>query len=197
MFKTRFAATALLALVAAPVSLARAEVAAQSPAGFVIKLTAETTASKSDAWNSLIAPNKWWSGQHTYTGDAANLYLDAQATGCFCEKLPKPADAPLGQRMGSVEHMHVVYADPERGVLRMVGGLGPLQGEALHGTLTITLKSTEAGTQIAWEYVVGGYMRMDPEMVAPMVDRVLGEQLGRLAALLNAPLSEPAPAKAN
>lgn len=197
MSRTKLAAIALLTLTALPVPLAQAEVAAQSATGFVIKLTAETTASKSDTWNSLIAPNKWWSGQHTYTGDAANLYLDAQATGCFCEKLPKPADAPPGQRMGSVEHMHVVYADPERGVLRMVGGLGPLQGEALHGTLTITLKSTEAGTQIAWEYVVGGYMRMDPEKLAPMVERVLGEQLGRLAALLNAPLSEPAPAKAN
>ena len=192
MFKAKLAAIALMALVAAPVSLACAEVAAQSPAGFVIKHSVDTAASKADAWQALITPNKWWSGEHTYNGDAANLYLDAQATGCFCEKLPKPADAPAGQRMGSAEHMHVVFADPHRGVLRMVGGLGPLQGEALHGTLTITLKPTDGGTRIEWVYVVGGYMRMDPEQIAPIVDKVLGEQLSRLAAMLTPAADKPA-----
>lgn len=184
MIKARLAAVALMALVAAPVSMAQAEVVTQSSAGFVIKLSADTTATQKDAWKALITPNKWWSGEHTYTGDASNLWLDAQATGCFCEKLPKPTDAPAEQRMGSVEHMHVVYADPQRGVLRMVGGLGPLQGEALHGTLTITLKPIEGGTRIEWDYVVGGYMRMDPEQIAPLVEKVLGEQLTRLVGWL-------------
>lgn len=184
MIKARLAAVALMALVAAPVSMAQAEVVTQSSAGFVIKLSADTTATQSDAWKALITPNKWWSGEHTYTGDAGNLWLDAQATGCFCEKLPKPTDAPAEQRMGSVEHMHVVYADPQRGVLRMVGGLGPLQGEALHGTLTITLKPIEGGTRIEWDYVVGGYMRMSPEQIAPLVDKVMGEQLTRLVGWL-------------
>lgn len=184
MIKARLAAVALMALVAAPVSMAQAEVVTQSSAGFVIKLSADTTATQSDAWKALITPSKWWSGEHTYTGDAGNLWLDAQATGCFCEKLPKPTDAPAEQRMGSVEHMHVVYADPQRGVLRMVGGLGPLQGEALHGTLTITLKPIEGGTRIEWDYVVGGYMRMDPEQIAPLVDKVMGEQLTRLVGWL-------------
>ena len=186
MSKAKLAAIALLALVATPVPLAQAEVTANSPAGFVIKHSAEIAAPKAAVWQALVTPSKWWSGKHTYSGDAANLYLDAQATGCFCEKLPKPADAPVGQRMGSVEHMHVVYADPQGGVLRMVGGLGPLQGEAAHGTLTIRLKSTAAGTRIEWEYVVGGYLRMNLEELAPLVDKVLGEQLSRLAALLSA-----------
>lgn len=185
MSRTKLAALALLTLVAGPVPLAQAEVSAQSEAGFVIKLAAEIPASKTEVWQALINPNKWWSAEHTYSGNAANLYLDAQATGCFCEKLPKPAGAPEGQRMGSAEHMHVVYADPQAGVLRMVGGLGPLQGEATHGTLTITLKPTDAGTRIEWVYVVGGYMRMNPEEMAPLVDKVLGEQLGRLAAFLS------------
>lgn len=184
MFRTMFAGVVFLAMTAAPAPLARAEVAAQSPAGFVIKHSADTAVTKADAWQALITPSKWWSSKHTYSGDAANLYLDAQATGCFCEKLPKPADAPAGQRMGSVEHMHVVYADPQAGVLRLAGGLGPLQGEGAHGVLTITLKSTDAGTRIEWEYVVGGYLRMPPETIAPMVDKVLGEQLANLAAWL-------------
>jgi hypothetical protein len=177
---------------------AAAVVTAVSEAGFVIRHEAETPASKNDAWRALIVPGKWWSSAHTYSGDAANMYLDAQATGCFCEKLPKPAGEPADQRMGSVEHMHVVYADPPQGVLRLKGGLGPLQGESVNGTLTITIRPTPQGSKITWEYVVGGYMRMKNEDIAPAVDKVLGEQLGRLAAHLTPPAegaAEQAPAK--
>jgi hypothetical protein len=66
VIKARLAAVALMALVAAPVSMAQAEVVTQSPAGFVIKLSADTTATQNDAWKALITPNKWWSGEHTY-----------------------------------------------------------------------------------------------------------------------------------
>lgn len=181
-------------------SPAIAEVTAVSEAGFVIRHETETAASKGDAWKALIAPGKWWSSAHTYSGDAANMYIDAQASGCFCEKLPKPADAPEGQRMGSVEHMHVVYADPPQGVLRMKGGLGPLQGESVNGTLTVTVRTIPEGSRITWEYAVGGYMRMKNEDIAPAVDKVLGEQLGRLAAFIAPPPEVPAeqsPANAN
>jgi hypothetical protein len=171
---------------------AGAEVTAVSDAGFVIRLEAEAPAGKDDAWRALIAPGKWWSSQHTYSGDAANMYLDAQASGCFCEKLPKPSNAPEGQRMGSVEHMHVVYADPPQGVLRMKGGLGPLQGESVVGTLTITVKKTPEGSRFVWEYVVGGYSRIKNEDLAVAVDKVLGEQLGRLTAHLTPPAAEAA-----
>lgn len=170
-----------------------AEVTAQSEAGFVIKHSAEVPASQAEVWAALVAPAKWWSPEHTWSHDSANLYLDAQATGCFCEKLPKSVDAPAEQRMGSVEHMHVIYADPQHGILRMVGALGPLQGEAVRGVLTITLVKTDAGTRIEWEYVLGGYMRFQTADIAPAVDTVLGEQLRRLAALLT-PVLVPAPA---
>jgi hypothetical protein len=179
-------ALALLALSGPAAS----EVTAVSDAGFVIRLEAETPASKNDTWRALIAPGKWWSSAHTYSGNAANMYLDAQASGCFCEKLPKPAGEPEGQRMGSVEHMHVVYADPPQGVLRMKGGLGPLQGESVTGTLTITVKPTPQGSRIIWEYVVGGYNRIKNEDLAPAVDGVLSEQLTRLAALIAPPAVE-------
>ena len=188
-------AAAALSMLLAPAEPSQAEIVAQSEAGFVIKLTAETAAPQDVAWRMLIAPAKWWSSDHTWSHDAANLYLDAQATGCFCEKLPKPADAPAGQRLGSSEHMHVIFADPQRGILRMSGALGPLQGEALNGTLTFTLVKTESGTRIDLEYVVGGYMRLKGEEIAPAVDAMLGQQLASLAAALNAavPPSPPAP----
>lgn len=192
MTKVRLVSAAM-ALSAATASLPlHGDVAALSETGFQIQLSAETPASKAQVWQALIAPAQWWSSQHTYSGDAANLYIDAQASGCFCEKLPKPADAPATQRMGSIEHMHVVYADPQRGVLRMVGGLGPLQGEAVHGVLTITLKPGEGGTAITWDYAVGGYFGTKPETLAPMVDKVLGEQLRHLAERATALSAAPA-----
>lgn len=184
------AAALVVGLVAMP-GQALAEITAQSDADFVIKLSAEVPASQAEVWASLVAPAKWWSPDHTWSHNAANLYLDAQGTGCFCEKLPKPADAPPEQRMGSVEHMHVIFADPQRGLLRMAGALGPLQGEAVRGVLTITLTKTDAGTRIEWEYVVGGYMRFQTAEIAPAVDQMLGEQLRRLAGLFIPP--PPAP----
>ncbi|MCZ8171580.1 MAG: ATPase [Brevundimonas sp.] len=171
-------ALAAAALLSVP---AQAELAATSDAGFVSDNSAVIAADLPAVWKLLVAPNQWWSPSHTYSGDAANLYLDAQATGCFCEKLPKPAGAPEGQRMGSVEHMHVVYADPQRGVLRMVGGLGPLQGEAVHGVLTITLNREGEGTRMHWRYAVGGVWQAKVAEIGALVDQVLGEQVKRLA----------------
>lgn len=169
-----------LALVASP---AAAEVVAQSDAGFVTRTAVTVKADPAATWLALIAPAGWWNAEHTYSGDARNLYIDTQATGCFCEKLPPTKDAPAGSRPGSIEHMHVIYAAPAR-VLRMSGGLGPLQSEAVTGTLTITLKPVEGGTRVLWEYVVGGYMRMKVTELAPLVDKVLAEQVNGLAAKL-------------
>ena len=94
--------------------------------------------------------------------------------------------------MGSVEHMHVIYADPQHGILRMKGALGPMQGEALDGTLTVTLTRTDSGTRIDFEYVVGGYMRMKSEEIAPAVDQMLGQQLAGLSRLFAPPAAEAA-----
>ena len=165
---------------------AAAEVVSSSDAGFVSRQIVDVPASPAEAWKALIAPAGWWNGEHTYSGDAANLFLDAQATGCFCELLPLPKDAPEGTRRGSIEHLHVIYADAGK-VLRLSGGLGPLQSEAVNATLTITLKPGEGGgTRIQWFYVVGGFARFKFPEMAVLVDRVLGEQATRLGAKLGA-----------
>lgn len=177
----RFLPAIAALLVAAP---AQAEVAASRADGFVSRNVVEVSVSPEEAWKVLVAPAGWWSSAHTYSGDAANLYLDAQATGCFCELLPLPKGAPEGQRRGSVEHMHIVYSEPFR-AMRMQGGLGPLQSEAVHGTLTVTFKETGGKTRILFEYIVFGYMRQEAEKMAPLVDKVLSEQLARLAAKLD------------
>ena len=177
----------LAALLAQP---AAAEVIASSETGFVIRETAEVPADPAQTWQALIAPQNWWNKAHTFSGDPANLYLDAQGGGCFCEKLPLKDAAP-GTRGGSVAHMRVVYADPGK-ALRMVGSLGPLQSEALTGTMTIMLKPGGAGTRIVLEYVVGGYMRYKTDEIAPAVDNMLAEQLAGLATALGTPVeAEP------
>ncbi len=183
----------LLGLVAAAAMAgpAQGEVIAKSDAGFVTRATATVAKPPIEAWLALIAPAKWWNKAHSWSGDSANLYLDPQATGCFCEFLPLPKDAPPNTRRGSVEHMHVIHSDPGK-VLRMSGALGPLQGEAVNGTLTVTLKPVEGGTRLLFEYVVGGYMRFKTDEIAPAVDGVLKGQLDRLATFIG-PLGEAAP----
>ncbi len=170
---------------------AKAEVLQSSADGFVTRTAADVSRSPMEVWAELIAPAHWWNKEHSWSGDSANLYIDAQAGGCFCELLPVPAGAPEGARRGSVEHMRVIHSDPGR-VLRLSGALGPLQGEALTGTLTITIKPVPTGSHILWEYVVGGFMRFKPEQISPAVDGVLKDQLDRLAAKLGTSAAAPA-----
>lgn len=39
------------------------------------------------AYRLLGQPGRWWSREHSDSGDAANLSLEQQAGGCFCEKI--------------------------------------------------------------------------------------------------------------
>lgn len=174
------AACAVPFLFAQPVS---AEVIKQDEGGFVTRNAVVVKAAPFEAWQALITPSKWWNPSHTWSADAENLYISAQAGGCFCELLPVSKDAPEGIRRGSAHHMTVVLADPAR-VLRMRGGLGPLQSESADGVLTITLTPSDKGTVIVFEYVVGGYMRFGTAEIAKVVDGMMNQQLAGLARLL-------------
>lgn len=180
-FKTVLAAASLpIALLSVPVA---AKVVDQSEAGFTVAHTAQVAASPADVWKMLRMPESWWSKDHSWSGDAANFYLDPQAGGCFCEKLPPGKE---GEPRGSVQHAMVLFARPGA-MLRLSGALGPMQGEAMTGTLTITLKAAEGGgTLIRFDYVAGGYARFPLGDLAPQVDMVIGEQLAHLAALFTA-----------
>ncbi|SOB87489.1 Polyketide cyclase / dehydrase and lipid transport [Sphingomonas guangdongensis] len=163
---------------------ATAEVTAVTPTSFVIEQSVTVAAAPPQLWEKLRAPQKWWDPEHSYSGDSANLYLDAQAAGCFCERTPKDK--------GSVEHARVVYVAPGR-MIRLVGALGPLQAEAVTGTLTWRVDPVDATTsKLSLSYVVGGHMRQGGEVMAPLVDKVLLNQLTRLKAAAEAGM---APAK--
>ncbi|ALE16815.1 hypothetical protein AMC99_01523 [Altererythrobacter epoxidivorans] len=169
-----------LALCATSVS---AEVVGIGKESFVTHDEAVVKADAKSTWLALISPGKWWNSAHTWSGDSANLTLRPQAGGCFCERIPEDPTSKEVTLEGSVEHMRVIHAFPEK-ALRLSGALGPLQSEPVTGVLTIALSETDEGTRIVWEYAVGGPMRFEAPVIAKAVDGVMTQQLDGLAAML-------------
>ncbi len=156
------------ALIAAP---ARAEILDSTPAGFTVKTVAEVQAPAARVYQALIDRiGSWWDASHSYSGNAANLSIDARPGGCFCERLPA----------GGVQHMTVIYADPGK-LLRMTGGLGPLQDLAVTGVMSWKLTESSGRTTIELTYKVAGYAPGGGTgAFATPVDNVLTGQLKRL-----------------
>ena len=169
-----FIPAAILPALSSP---AFAEVKATSETGFNVVHIAEVATTPDMVWKRLLAPKDWWNKAHSWSGSSEGFYIDPQANGCFCELFQeKGADGKL-KTVGSVEHMRVIFAQPGK-VLRMQGALGPLQSEAVVGTLTVAMEPAKDGktTKVSFSYVVGGYMRYKVPEIAPAVDKVLGEQ---------------------
>ncbi len=160
----------------------QAEVTNTADNGFTVKHTAPVNAAPEVVWKTIIAPARWWNGEHSFSGNAENFYLVPQAGGCFCELLRTVSEDNIKSAEGSVQHMRVLFAQNNK-ALRMSGALGPLQGEAVTGTLTIGLRPDGDNTAVSFVYKVGGYMEFPVDQIAPAVDGVIGEQLSRLAAL--------------
>jgi hypothetical protein len=159
-----------LALIAALVTQVEAKVADSSPGGFTIKHTMEVEAPPAGAFHALVEKiGAWWDPQHTYSGSSANLSIDARPNGCFCEKL---------RSNGGIAHMTVVYAEPGR-IVRLSGGLGPLQAYAVSGAMTVQFSEVANRTLVDFTYTVGGYVPQGLDKLAPIVDKVLVEQMGR------------------
>ena len=168
--------TAILVLASMVGEGAPAEVVSVGGNGFEIRETAHTVAPSDKVYAALLLPAHWWSSDHTFSGSAANLALDARAGGCWCETLPGG---------GSVEHLRVVYVSPGK-TLRLRGALGPFQGLAVAGVMTWSVKSVADGTDISFTYSVGGYAKDGFDELSKMTDHVLGEQMERLKKLVDA-----------
>jgi uncharacterized protein YndB with AHSA1/START domain len=160
----------LLALALCTAAPAPAEVVSAGPNAFHSRHEVELPLPPDRAWRAFGAIGAWWSKDHTYSGDAANLRLAMEPGGCFCERLPGG---------GGIEHLRVAYADPGSKLV-LTGSLGPLLYEATSGVLDVTFKPTAAGTQVSWNYKVTGFAAGNGDKLAPLVDRVLGEQLAGL-----------------
>jgi uncharacterized protein YndB with AHSA1/START domain len=165
---------AVAALIAGTVD---AEVIGVSANGFEVREQLHMELPADKVYEAILSPARWWSSEHTYSGNAANMTLDPRAGGCWCEKL---------ENGGSVQHLQVIYVSPGH-ALRLRGALGPLQAMAVDGAMTWTLKNTPKGTDITLTYAVGGYSKDGFAALSTAVDQVLADQVARLRNSLQAP----------
>ncbi|MXO92743.1 ATPase [Erythrobacter arachoides] len=181
MKATSFALAALGLTIAAPAS---ADVVASGDGGFATRDTITIPASPAEVWDTLVRPALYWNPEHSWYGSADQLFLTFGPGGCFCEIVSgTPEDAI--EDLAFVEHARVIRTASGQ-MLRLSGAFGPLQGEALTGTLTIELDAEGAGTRVEWSYVVAGFSRFSLPEIAPVVDMVMSEQLGRLGTAVAA-----------
>ncbi len=168
MMRAAFVLSALALAIAAP-----AHAGVKSAEGAVIRIENRVTvaAPPDKVYAALGEIGKWWNGQHSYTGDAANMTIGLEPGACFCERFPKG---------GGVKHGEVVMAWPGQ-ALRLDAALGPLQDEGISGALTFSLKKVEGGTEVVQTYNIGG-LRAEMVRNAPLFDKVVGEQLTRFKA---------------
>jgi uncharacterized protein YndB with AHSA1/START domain len=164
------AVAAAAGLAAAP---AWADVTSSSSSGFIIEAEAEVAAAPQRVWRALTQVGRWWSGAHTYSGEARRMQLDVRAGGCWCERWSG----------GQVEHGRVlmVMQRDEVRTLRIDTALGPLQALAVNGVLTFAVAEHAGGAKITMSYRASGEPGLELGRMAPLVDMVLMEQFGRLS----------------
>lgn len=147
--------------------------------GFALENKIEIQADTDTVWQALVTRvDSWWPKDHSWWGQTSVFTIDPNAGGCFCER--------NGQR--SAEHMRISFVDPGR-VLRMTGGLGPLQGLGMYGAMDWTLNAVgddpdTPRTEVTLSYRVSGISPDGFADFAPVVDSVQALQLGGLGQFL-------------
>jgi len=171
----------IFALAFAP--LAAGEVTDSAANGFTSVNEVVIEAGRAKAWVDAMDIGKWWSSDHTISGDASRMSIDAVPQGCFCET--------LGEKAGVV-HLTITSVMPTV-LLRMTGGLGPLGLRGVDGNLVWEFEDADQGTRVRFTYAVGGYMDGGLDQVAGAVDYVIGEALDRLKSYVETGNPEPVP----
>ena len=171
MFRSFFAFCLLLLM-----NPAMAELTESGEHGFTVVHSITTESEPFVVYRTMTSHiDQWWSGDHSWSGDAANLYVKLKRGGCFCEKLPNG---------GRVEHLRLIYFSPGA-ELRFDGALGPLQTMAVQGRMIWKIEAAENGSKVTFTYRVFGHPEGGLAGIAPAVDGVIGEQLTRLGDRLN------------
>ena len=158
----------LLLLLAAS---AHAELTSVSPTGFTSTFRRDVQATPAQAFDAIGKLPQWWNARHTYSGESKNLRMALKAGDCFCE------DWGDGS---SIEHARVLLVMKNQ-LVRMEGGLGPLQELGVNGVLTMSTGAADGKTFVRMVYRVSGAPEAGFEKLAPIVDRVMGEQFSRWA----------------
>ena len=168
MLKPSILATGLASLAGA----ASAEIITASPDHYTLRHEAVSPAAPQDVWDRLIQPDTWWHPDHTFSGDAQNLSLDAEAGGAWLESWDG----------NSVEHGRVLTL-MEGKMVRLDAPFGPLQGMGVEVVWTITLEADAetGGTRIIFDEIANGSSASGLDAIAPAVDGVKQEAITRLA----------------
>lgn len=146
---------------------ARAEVKASAPGGFMTSTSCDVDLSAEEAYEKLVSEfSLWYDASHSYSGQADRLSLDLEKA-CMLERLPNG---------GFVRHMEIVYHQPGK-MLRMTGGLGPLQGMGVAGALSFGFEESGGQTRVTLTYNVSGAEFLQLDKIADPVDGVLTSQL--------------------
>jgi hypothetical protein len=153
---------------------ASAEVRARTDNGFTLGYERPVRAGPDTVLETVAMPSGWWSSDHTYSGDAANIRLDMIPGGCWCEALPG----------GGVKHAEVVMVWPGRRMVRFDAPFGPLQGMGAEAVLTMTWSDPPEGGErvLRWTFVVSG---PGTGAMADVIDGVMTEQFRRLGDRLD------------
>lgn len=162
-----------LMLTAGPAHGAVVDVGAS---GMEIKHSFRVAGTPQKVWDVLVQPARWWSSDHTFSGNAANLTLEPKAGGCWCETLPNG---------GSVQHLTVGFFAPPRSLV-LRGPLGPLYNLAADGALAWTVAASGAETEVTLTFRAGGYIKDGFAGWSDPIDKVLGEQATRLKQAIEA-----------
>lgn len=156
-------------------SSAKAEVIQSGGHGFSVSHSINTGAEPFVAYRTMTSHiDQWWDGSHSWSNDAANLYMKIELGGCFCERLPAG---------GRVEHLRIIYLSPGREI-RFDGALGPLQQMAVQGRMIWKIDAAAEGSRISFNYHVHGFVPGGFDGLAAAVDGVIGDQLARLGQRL-------------
>jgi len=148
---------------------AASEIKESAPDALLLEYVYHVHAPPERVYAAITEIGHWWNGEHTYSGDAANLSLKAEAGACFCETW----------KDGSVRHGQVVMAMHDK-VLRIETALGPLQARAVNGILTFALKPNGELTDLAISYRINGSASSHLEKTATGVNSNLDDQFQRL-----------------
>lgn len=164
---------ALASILATPALLA--EVVDSSPNGFTVRQEILIAAERTQVYDTAVnRVGQWWSSEHTFSGEAGNLYIEPRLQGCFCEKIAEE---------GGVVHLLITFISPNH-MLRLTGGLGPLGLLGTSGNMTWEFQDADEDTLLVLTYVVGGYSAAGLDALATPVDNVLAEEMTRLKNLL-------------
>ena len=152
----------------------RADTSQVTASGFTVTYAMELASEPDRVWQAFTQLPRWWNSAHTWSGQASNMSLDAQAGGCGCERWGNGASAMHGQ---------VLLVQPGS-ALRLQAWLGPLQALPVSAVLTFGTAKRDGATRLRVTYRVAGLPEDALDKLAPAVDGVIGEQVKRLKAFI-------------